>query len=106
MRSSQELVPELLKIDLLVIKTSGILVQSRTVGGDGLWELTWLHINNIEPSLQSEVFPEQDSEHLQRKQGETGGGWNLIKRFLLLPTKLGTKMKFVLVSNNCGVLAT
>ena len=70
----QELVPELLKNTLLVMKTRGILVQSNASGSDSLWELTWLHMNNIAPSLQSEVFPQQDSEHLQHKQGETVRG--------------------------------
>ncbi|GMN41448.1 hypothetical protein TIFTF001_010660 [Ficus carica] len=58
----QELVPELLKNTLLVMKTRGVLVQRSALGGDSLWELTWLHVNNIAPSLQSEVFPDQSSE--------------------------------------------
>lgn len=62
----QELIPELLKNTLLVMKAKGILVRRSTIGGDSLWELTWLHVNNISPSLQSEVFPgqelQQDSE--------------------------------------------
>ncbi|KAK7385712.1 hypothetical protein VNO78_31524 [Psophocarpus tetragonolobus] len=66
----QELVPELLKNILLVMKTGGVLVQSSSVDGSSLWELTWLHINNFAPSLQSAVFHEQDSEHLQHKQSE------------------------------------
>ena len=70
----QELVPELLKNTLLVMKARSILVRSSSGGGDSLWELTWMHINNIAPSLQSEVFPEQDSEHLEHKQTETVGG--------------------------------
>ncbi|KAI4307595.1 hypothetical protein L6164_030768 [Bauhinia variegata] len=70
----QELVPELLKNILLVMKTRGILVQRSALGGDSLWELTWLHVNNIAPSLQPEVFPEQDLEHLQHKQVESVGG--------------------------------
>ncbi|KAG4153563.1 hypothetical protein ERO13_D04G190850v2 [Gossypium hirsutum] len=55
----QELVLELLK---------NILLRS-ALGGDSLWELTWLHVNNIAPSLQSEVFPDQGPE---LKHGETG----------------------------------
>ena len=55
-----ELVPELLKNTLFVMKTKGILVRRSTIGGDSLWDLTWLHVNNISSSLQSEVFPEQD----------------------------------------------
>ncbi|KAF3433663.1 hypothetical protein FNV43_RR24766 [Rhamnella rubrinervis] len=69
-----ELVPELLKNTLLVMKTSGVLVQRSALGGDSLWELTWLHVNNIASSLQSEVFPDQDSEQLESKQGETMEG--------------------------------
>ncbi|KAF8408141.1 hypothetical protein HHK36_007283 [Tetracentron sinense] len=69
----QELVPELLKNTLLVMKTRGVLVQRSALGGDSLWELTWLHVNNIGPSLQSEVFSDQDLEQLQHKQSQTGG---------------------------------
>ncbi|CAJ1864201.1 unnamed protein product [Sphenostylis stenocarpa] len=59
----QELVPELLKNTLLVMISGGILVQSNNgLGENTLWELTWLHIKNISPSLQSEVFPEEDLE--------------------------------------------
>ncbi|XP_050940282.1 ARF guanine-nucleotide exchange factor GNOM-like [Cucumis melo] len=68
----QELVPELLKNNLLVMKTKGILVQRSALGGDSLWELTWLHVNNISPSLQSEVFPDQDSNCVLG-QGEKSG---------------------------------
>ncbi|KAL8143627.1 hypothetical protein V2J09_016659 [Rumex salicifolius] len=50
----QEIVPELLKNTLLVMKSGGLLVT-----GDSFWELTWLHVNNISPSLQSQVFPKQ-----------------------------------------------
>jgi len=70
----QELVPELLKKTLLVMKKRGVLLQRSALGGDSLWELTWLHVNNISSSLQSEVFPDQDSEPLHHKQGQTGGG--------------------------------
>ncbi|XP_052198905.1 ARF guanine-nucleotide exchange factor GNOM-like [Diospyros lotus] len=58
----QDLAPELLKNTLLVMKNMGVLVQRSALGGDSLWELTWLHVNNISPALQSEVFPSQDSE--------------------------------------------
>ncbi|KAL8136998.1 hypothetical protein V2J09_002999 [Rumex salicifolius] len=64
----QELVPELLKNSLVVMKTSGVLVQRSALGGDSLWELTWLHVKNIAPSLQAEVFPSAGSEY----EGETG----------------------------------
>ncbi|CAK9168687.1 unnamed protein product [Ilex paraguariensis] len=68
----QELVPELLKNTLLVMKTKGVLVQRTALGGDSLWELTWLHVNNIAPSLQSGVFPDQESMQSLPNQGETG----------------------------------
>ncbi|KAK1317267.1 ARF guanine-nucleotide exchange factor GNOM [Acorus calamus] len=55
----QELVPELLKNMVLVMKANGVLVKrAAAIGGDSLWELTWLHIRNIAPLLQSEVFPD------------------------------------------------
>jgi brefeldin A-resistance guanine nucleotide exchange factor 1 len=58
----QFLVPELLKNTLVVMKSRGILVEN-----SDLWELTWLHMKNIVPSLQSEVLQEQ----LDQKQIET-----------------------------------
>ncbi|KAF9597979.1 hypothetical protein IFM89_023464 [Coptis chinensis] len=64
----QELIPELLKNTLFVLRTRGVLVQKSVLGGESLWESTWLHVNNIAPSLQSEVFPEQVSEQLQQEQ--------------------------------------
>ncbi|WJX64034.1 hypothetical protein P8452_48858 [Trifolium repens] len=70
----QELVPELLKNTLLVMKAGRVLERSSSSGDENsLWELTWLHINNISPSLQSEVFPEQDSKQLEQKQTEQVG---------------------------------
>ena len=68
----QELVPELLKNTLLVMKTKGVLVQRSALGGDSLWELTWLHVNNIVPSLQSELFPGNELEQSDSKLGEMG----------------------------------
>ncbi|KAI7735181.1 hypothetical protein M8C21_028043 [Ambrosia artemisiifolia] len=68
----QELVPELLKNTLIVMKNKGVLVQRSALGGDSLWELTWLHVNNISPSIQSEVFPDQDSEQKQELSDENG----------------------------------
>ncbi|KAJ8775298.1 hypothetical protein K2173_020302 [Erythroxylum novogranatense] len=56
-----ELVPELLKNILLVMKTTGVLVLSGDIGADSFWQLTWLHVKNICPSLQSEVFPEPEA---------------------------------------------
>lgn len=58
----QELVPELLKNILLVMKSTGVLAKSSTIGGDSLWELTWAHLNNFAPSLQSEVFSSSELE--------------------------------------------
>ncbi|KAL2333279.1 hypothetical protein Fmac_014492 [Flemingia macrophylla] len=58
----QELVPELLKNTLLVMKSEGVLAQSSGSGENSFLELTWRHVKNIAPSLQSEVFPQQDLE--------------------------------------------
>lgn len=63
-----ELIPELLKNTLFVMKTTGLLTPSDTIGGDSFWQLTWLHVKNISPSLQSEVFPAPELEQLQKKQ--------------------------------------
>ncbi|XP_076889708.1 ARF guanine-nucleotide exchange factor GNOM-like [Bidens hawaiensis] len=60
-----ELVPELLKNILIVMKNKGVLVQRTALGGDSLWELTWLHVNNISPLIQSEVFPDLSNENGQ-----------------------------------------
>ncbi|KAJ8760922.1 hypothetical protein K2173_021960 [Erythroxylum novogranatense] len=68
----QEVVRELLKNTLLIMKNKGILVQRSALGGDSLWELTWLHVNNIVPSLQSEVFPDQNWGQSQQKHDEMG----------------------------------
>ncbi|KMZ75985.1 SEC7-like guanine nucleotide exchange family protein [Zostera marina] len=61
----QELIPELLKNILLMMKSNEILVKRNPiVGGDNsLWDLTWLHVIKITPSLQSEIFPGEP--HLQ-----------------------------------------
>ncbi|EPS65079.1 hypothetical protein M569_09697, partial [Genlisea aurea] len=56
-----ELIPELLKNTLLVMKSGGILVPGDPVGGDSFWKLTWMHVKNIDPSLQSEAFPGEES---------------------------------------------
>jgi brefeldin A-resistance guanine nucleotide exchange factor 1 len=68
----QETVPELLKNTLLVMKSWGVLVQRSASGGDSLWELTWVHVNSIAPSLQAEVFPDQGQEQSLHKLDETG----------------------------------
>ncbi|KAK9039820.1 hypothetical protein V6N11_015006 [Hibiscus sabdariffa] len=43
------------------MKTTGILMPSDNLGGENFWQLTWLYVKNIAPSLQSEVFSEQFS---------------------------------------------
>lgn len=58
----QELIPELLKNMLLILKARGVLVQKSTVNGDSLWEMTWLQIQGISPCLKAECFPDQDPE--------------------------------------------
>ncbi|KAK9055170.1 hypothetical protein SSX86_026254 [Deinandra increscens subsp. villosa] len=68
----QELVPELLKNILIIMKNKGVLVQRSALGGDSLWELTWLHVNNIAPSIQSEVIPDQGGEQASAENQETG----------------------------------
>lgn len=60
-----ELLPELLKNTLLVMKTTGILMPTDDIAGDSFWKLTWLHVKNLVPSLQGEVFPEQEVMQLQ-----------------------------------------
>ncbi|GFY82966.1 sec7 domain-containing protein [Actinidia rufa] len=68
-----ELVPELLKNTLLVMKTKGILVPHDAITEDRFWLLTWLHVKNIAPFLQDEVFPGNELEQLQAKHIKTGG---------------------------------
>ena len=51
---------------MLVMK-SRVLVQRSALGGDSLWELTWLDVNNIAPSLQTVVFPDQGREQSHHK---------------------------------------
>ncbi|KAK6934455.1 Mon2/Sec7/BIG1-like, HUS domain [Dillenia turbinata] len=68
----QEVVPDLLRNTLVVMKSKGVLVQRSALGGDSLWELTWLHVNNIAPSLQSEVFPDQELEQPLHRKSEKG----------------------------------
>ncbi|KAF6149676.1 hypothetical protein GIB67_017409 [Kingdonia uniflora] len=65
--------PELLMNTLFVMKARGVLIQRSALGGDSLWELTWLHVNNINPSLQCEVFSDLDSENAQQKQNKIEG---------------------------------
>lgn len=63
-----ELVPELLKNTLLVMKSSRILVPVDPIRGDSFWQLTWLNVKNIAPSLQSEVFSSDELDQLQKQQ--------------------------------------
>ncbi|KAK8914252.1 ARF guanine-nucleotide exchange factor GNOM [Platanthera zijinensis] len=68
----QELVPALLKNILLAMKSNGILAKRSAIGGDGLWESTWLHLSNFAPHLQSQVFAgelEQDSSNVAMSDG-------------------------------------
>lgn len=65
-----ELVPELLKNTLLVMKAKGILVPSDAINGDSFCQLTLLHVKNIAPSLQVEVFPGNELEQLHTKTAE------------------------------------
>jgi len=55
----QEAIPELLKNILMVMKASGVLSKAST-GENSLWEATWLQVNKIAPSLQSEIFPDNE----------------------------------------------
>ncbi|KAM0058231.1 hypothetical protein Hdeb2414_s0005g00167851 [Helianthus debilis subsp. tardiflorus] len=52
-----ELVPELLKNTLFVMKSTGVLSPNAS---NGLWEQTWLHVKDLAPSVQSEVFPDDE----------------------------------------------
>ncbi|KAK9741820.1 hypothetical protein RND81_03G130900 [Saponaria officinalis] len=58
----QELVPELLKNSLLVMKAAGVLVPGNdsAAGDNTLWGLTWSRVNKIAPALQTEVFSDAD----------------------------------------------
>lgn len=64
-----ELVPELLKNTLLVMKSSGLLVPSEE---DNFWQLTWSNVKNLAPSLQLEVFSSDELEQLQQKTQTKG----------------------------------
>jgi brefeldin A-resistance guanine nucleotide exchange factor 1 len=61
-----EAIPELLKNILLVMKANGILSKSSAGGANTLWEATWLQVNKITPSLQSEVFPDNESDSVTK----------------------------------------
>ena len=52
----EELVPDLLKKMITQMKEKGILVQKE---GTDLWEITYIQIQWIAPSLKEELFPEE-----------------------------------------------
>ncbi|GAB2246292.1 hypothetical protein Droror1_Dr00001785 [Drosera rotundifolia] len=62
----QELLPELLKNTLLVMKIGGVLEPDSSAGGELMWDLTWSHVNNIAPSLLGQIFSDSGSEPLQQ----------------------------------------
>jgi brefeldin A-resistance guanine nucleotide exchange factor 1 len=55
----QEAIPELVKNILMVMKASGILSKTGA-SENSFWEATWLQVNKIAPSLQSEIFPDNE----------------------------------------------
>ncbi|CAN6311936.1 unnamed protein product [Urochloa humidicola] len=57
----QEAIPELLENILMVMKASGIL-SKRSTSENSLSEATWLQVNKIAPSLQSEIFPDNEGD--------------------------------------------
>ncbi|KAF2944498.1 ARF guanine-nucleotide exchange factor GNOM [Oryza sativa Japonica Group] len=58
----QEVIPELLKNILLVLKANRVLSKTSTSEENSLWEATWLQVNKIAPSLQPEVFPDSEGD--------------------------------------------
>lgn len=68
----QELVPELLKNSLLIMKARGILFPGSSAAKVRLWEVSWAKVNNIDPSLRSEVFSEQELEQQSQMVGSSG----------------------------------
>ncbi|PKA66077.1 ARF guanine-nucleotide exchange factor GNOM [Apostasia shenzhenica] len=56
----QELVPELLKNILLVMKSKGILAKSSTTDDNSMWDSTSLHLNKFAPFLWSEVLSDKE----------------------------------------------
>ncbi|OVA02830.1 SEC7-like [Macleaya cordata] len=67
----RELVPELLKNMLLVMKSSRVLVNpssSSPSSDTTLWEMTWPLIDNLVPNLKSEVFPDREPELTHRQK--------------------------------------
>ena len=52
----EELIPDLLRKMITQMKEKEILVQKE---GDDLWEITYIQIQWIAPSLKDELFPEE-----------------------------------------------
>ncbi|CAM0952963.1 unnamed protein product [Alopecurus aequalis] len=57
-----EAIPELLKNILMVMKANGILSNTGAGGENTLWEATWLQVSKVAPSLQLELFPQDESD--------------------------------------------
>jgi golgi-specific brefeldin A-resistance guanine nucleotide exchange factor 1 len=55
----QEAIPELVKNILMMMKASGILSKTGA-SENSFWEATWLQVNKIAPSLQLEIFPDNE----------------------------------------------
>jgi golgi-specific brefeldin A-resistance guanine nucleotide exchange factor 1 len=55
----KEAIPELVKNILMVMKASGVLSKTGA-SENSFWEATWLQVNKIAPSLQSEFFPDNE----------------------------------------------
>ncbi|CBI28089.3 unnamed protein product, partial [Vitis vinifera] len=53
----QELIPDLLRKMITIMKEKQILVQKE---GEDLWEITYIQIQWIAPSLKDELFPDED----------------------------------------------
>uniref|UniRef100_A0A7N0VKG2 SEC7 domain-containing protein n=1 Tax=Kalanchoe fedtschenkoi TaxID=63787 RepID=A0A7N0VKG2_KALFE len=84
-----EVVPELLKNTLLIMKAKGILVASdaAAAGKDSsLWQLTWSHVKQIAPSLQTEIFSSDESEQMQRGNEVKTGSMTPSDGAVLVPT--------------------
>uniref|UniRef100_A0A7N0VLG9 Uncharacterized protein n=1 Tax=Kalanchoe fedtschenkoi TaxID=63787 RepID=A0A7N0VLG9_KALFE len=84
-----EVVPELLKNTLLIMKAKGILVASDAAAAgkdNSLWQLTWLHVKQIAPSLQTEIFSSHESEQMQRGNEVKTGSMTPSDGAVLVPT--------------------
>lgn len=63
-----EAIPELPKNILLVMKASGILSNTSASGENTCWEATWLQVNKIAPSVQLEVFPDNEGKTVVERE--------------------------------------